>query len=65
MLSQKWGKISVDEFVSDKNNKYSRFNSKFLCPNTETVNVFSSDWSNESNTSPTHFSHSEKLLNIS
>ena len=49
MLSQKWGKISVDRFVSDKNNKCSRFNSKFLCPNTETVKAFSSDWSNETN----------------
>ena len=49
MLSQKWGKISVDRFVSDKNSKCLRFNSKFLCPNTEIVNAFLSDWSNENN----------------
>ena len=40
MLSQKWGKKSVDKFASDENNKGSRFNSKFLCPNTETMNTF-------------------------
>ena len=43
MVCQKWGKISLDRFASDKNNKCSRFNSKFLCPNSETVNAFSSD----------------------
>ena len=31
VLCQKWSKISVDRFASDKYNKYSRFNSKFLC----------------------------------
>ena len=40
ILSQKWGKKSVDKFASDENNKGSRFNSKFLCPNTETMNTF-------------------------
>ena len=47
MLCQKWDKISIDWFASDKNNKCSRFSSKFLCPNAETVNEFSSDWSKE------------------
>ena len=41
------GKISVDRFSSDKSIKCSKFHSKFLRPNTETVNAFSSDWSNE------------------
>ena len=40
MLSQKWGKISVDSFTLNKNSKCSRFNSNFLCPNTEIVNAF-------------------------
>ena len=35
--------------TSDKNNKCLRFNSKFLCPNTEPVNAISSDWSNKNN----------------
>ena len=49
ILCGKWGWVTVDRFASDKNKKADRFNSKYLCPGTERVNAFSTDWSNENN----------------
>ena len=39
----------IDRFASDKNRKSKRFNSRYLRPETEGVNAFSLDWSNEFN----------------
>ena len=49
ILQQRWGKISIDRFASDINRKSKRFNSRYLCPETEGINAFSFDWSNEVN----------------
>ena len=49
ILEQRWGKISIDRFVSYVNRKSERFNSRYLCPETEGINAFSFDWSNEAN----------------
>ena len=49
ILEQRWGKISIDRFASDINRKSKRFNSRYLCPETEGINAFSFDWSNEVN----------------
>ena len=56
ILEQHWGKISIDRFASDINLKSKRFNSRYLCPETEGINAFSFDWSNEVNllVSPTY-----------
>ena len=39
----------ADRSASRKNSKCSRFNSKYLCPSTKALNVFSQDWSKEAN----------------
>ena len=49
ILEQRWGKISIDRFPSDINRKSKRFNSRYLCPETEGINTFSIDWSKEAN----------------
>ena len=49
MLTNKWGKMSIDRFVSYKNKKTQRSNSKYICPGSVGVNPFSVDWSNENN----------------
>ena len=49
ILEQRWGKISIDRFPSDINRKSKRFNSRYLCPETEGINAFSIDWSKEAN----------------
>ena len=56
ILEQRWGKISIDRFASDIKRKSKRFNSRYLCPETERINVFSFDWSKETNllVPPTH-----------
>ncbi len=43
-LQNKFGQCDVDRFASDKNNKLSRFNSQFSCPNAEAVNGLAQDW---------------------
>ena len=57
ILEQRWGKISIDRFASDINRKSKRFNSGYLCLETEGINAFSFDWSNEANrlVPPTYF----------
>ena len=49
ILEQRWGKISIDRFTSDISQKSERFNSRYLCPETEGMDAFSFDWSNEIN----------------
>ena len=49
ILEQRWGKISIDRFASDINRKPKRFNSRYLCPETEGINAFSFNWPNEAN----------------
>ena len=49
MLTNKWAKVSVDRFASHTNKKTQRLNSKYMCPDSEGVNAFSVDWSNENN----------------
>ena len=49
ILEQRWGKISIDRFASDVNRKSKRFNSRYLCPETEGINTFSFGWSDQAN----------------
>ena len=49
ILTNKWGKVSIDRFASHTNKKTQRFHSKYICPGPEGVNAFSVDWSNENN----------------
>ena len=49
ILEQRWGKISIHRFFSDINRKSKRFNLRYLCRETEGINAFSFDWSNEVN----------------
>ena len=49
ILEQRWGKISIDRFASDINRKSKRFYSRYSCPETEGIIVFSFDWSNKAN----------------
>ena len=48
-LEESWGPHTVDRFASSSNTKLKRFNSKYLCPNTEHVNAFSITWEGENN----------------
>ena len=56
ILEQRWGKTSIDRFASVINRKSKRFNSRYLCLETEGINAFSFNWSNEVNLllSPTY-----------
>ena len=49
MLTNKWGKVSIDRFASRTNKKTQRFDSKYIYPGSEGVNAFSVDCSNENN----------------
>ena len=49
MLTNKWGKVTIDRFASHTNKKTQRFNSKYICPGSEGVNAYSVDWSKENN----------------
>ena len=48
-IHRSWSNIMIDIFASDKKRKSKRFNSRYLCPKTEGVNIFSLDWSNKLN----------------
>ena len=48
-VDNQWGPHTVDRFASSGNTKLRRFNSKYLCPNTEQVNAFSTSWETENN----------------
>ena len=47
IIKRRWGSITIDKFVSDKNRKSKRLNFRYLCLETEGVNAFLLDWSNE------------------
>ena len=44
-----WGPHSVDRFACSYDAKLPKFNSRFVQPGTEAVNVFTQDWSPENN----------------
>ena len=48
-VTNKLGKVSIDSFASYTNKMTQRFNSKYIYPGSEGVNVFSVDWSNDNN----------------
>ena len=48
-ITRRLGMPSVDRFADYLNTKLPRFNSRFLCPNTEAVDAFTQDWSNDFN----------------
>ena len=41
ILEKLWEKILIDIFDSDINRKSKRFNSQYLCPETDSINTFS------------------------
>ena len=43
------GKCTIDKIADDKNSKLPLFDSKFLCPRSEAVNVFLCNWHGEIN----------------
>ena len=48
-INNKFGPFTVDRFADNKNKKVSKFNSKFFCPGSSSVNAFIVDWSSENN----------------
>ena len=48
-IDHKWGPHTIDRFASSSNSKIRRFNSKYLCPNTEQVNAFTTHRGAENN----------------
>ena len=61
-IERKWGPHTVDRFASSSNSKLRRFNSKYLCPNTECVNAFSVSWARENNFLAPPVSYIPKVL---
>ena len=47
IVERRWANITIDRFALDKNYKSKWFISRYLRPETEGVNAFSLDWSNE------------------
>ena len=47
LLNHKWGPYTIDRFASRDNNQLPRFNSRFLCPESEAVDGFSQNWEGE------------------
>ena len=48
-IQQTFGIFTIDRFADNLNKRVDRFNSKFYCPATEHIDVFSTDWANEFN----------------
>ena len=48
-LDRIWGTFTVDRFADSSNTKVKRFNSKYLCPNTEHVDAFTIPWQYDNN----------------
>ena len=44
-----WGPHTIDRFANSTNTKLKRFNSEYLCPNTEHVDAFTTSWEGENN----------------
>ncbi|CAB4019105.1 Integrase recombinase xerD-like [Paramuricea clavata] len=49
MLHRAWGPFTIDRFAANYNTQLQRFNSRFWCPETEAVDAFTKNWSNEAN----------------
>ena len=49
MVEERWDPHSVDRFANHENSQLPRFNSRFCCPDTETVDAFSVSWAGENN----------------
>ena len=49
LLNHKWGSYTIDRFASLDNNQLPRFNSRFLCPESEAVDAFSQNREGENN----------------
>ena len=48
-IQTQFGEFDVDRFASSSNNKVRRFNSRYHCPRTETVNTFTTHWGKDFN----------------
>ena len=49
LISRRFGPFTIDRFADNINRKTERFNSKFYCPHTESVNCFTNNWKSERN----------------
>ena len=49
VIQRKLAQCTIDRFADNNNTKLKRFNSKYYCPNTESVDAFSCDWRGEMN----------------
>ena len=49
LVNNKFRPSTIDRFTDNKNAKLERFNSKYYCPGTLSVNAFTTDWSEENN----------------
>ena len=49
IVQERWSPHSVDRFANHENSQLPRFNSRFWCPGTETVDAFSVSWAGENN----------------
>ena len=48
-IQRSLGYCTIDRFADNNNRKLKRFNSKYLCPDTEGVNAFAHNWRHEIN----------------
>ena len=48
-LNGQFGPFSVDRFASQYNTQLPRFNSRYVCPNSEAIDAFTVDWGEENN----------------
>ena len=49
VISKRFGPFTIDRFADNTNRKTLRFNSKYFCPGTESVNCFTNSWKGENN----------------
>jgi len=49
MLNQLWGPYNIDRFADHVNTRLLRFNSRYWCPGTEAVDVFTCNWGKDLN----------------
>ena len=48
-IQKNLGTFDIDRFAASNNNRVSRFNSRYHCPHTESVNTFTTHWGNDFN----------------
>ena len=48
-LNRLWGPHTIDRFANQLNTQLPRFNSRWSCPNTEAVDIFTCDWGEKVN----------------